>query len=219
MSILSLRQRILILGLMFIPAFLVPAETPESGLSDLLKNIEEKYASWQDLQMNYKKEVKSELFTESETIAGRIFLKQPNKYRLESPEEIIVSDGRVVWTYLKDTEQVTKQNSNPGQGFSFLSFLKDMRSRFDSESGESERVEGVNCRKIFLVPEQKGTDFEKLTLWVESKTFLVRKMELQDLRQSRTTFWFAKIRINRKLKDEMFEFKIPDEAELIDLTK
>ena len=219
MSILSLATRILILWLISIPALAVSAETPESTLTDLIKNIEEKYASWQDLQMNYKKEVKSEIFMESERVAGRIFLKQPNKYRLDSPDQIVISDGRLVWTYLKDTEQVTKQNLQPGQEFSFLSFLKDLRSKYDFKAGEAQRVEGVDCRKIFLAPKQKGTDFEKLTLWVDGKTYLVRKMELEDLQRGRTTFWFAKIRINSKLKNEMFQFKIPDEAELIDLTK
>lgn len=169
--------------------------------------------------MNYKKEASSDLFTESQATGGLIYLKQSSKYRLESPDEMVISDGKVVWTYSIGEKQVTKQNLKPGQEFDFLSFLKDIESTYKSGLGVPEKVERFNCQKVILTPKEEGTDFEELTLWVDSKNYLVRKMEMKDLQKSKTTFWFANLRINSRLADSLFDFKIPDKVELIDLTK
>lgn len=193
------------------------AET--NDLQNLLTGVESTYINLQNLQMDFKKEVKAEYFSESQPVFGSLYLKQPNQYRLETAEEIIVSDGKIVWTYLPEAKQVTKQRLKPGEEFNFLSFLKDMQSKYKAELGDVEKVQNLNCRKIILTPKEKGADVEKLIVWVDGKNNLVRKMEMFDLQNSRAIFWFTKVKINHKLDQSQFEFTVPQDVELIDLAQ
>ena len=206
----------LLLWLDILPATALLATTPEAD--ELVKQIESTYVHLQDLQMNFKKEMESEIFKEVKPIKGVIYLKQPDKFRMESSEEIIVSDGQVVWTYTKELQQVTKQKVRSGQEFNFLSFLEDMQVKYEAELLGAEKVQGAECKKMLLTPRERGTDFEKLTLWVDGKSYLIRKMELQDLTGNKTLFWFTDIKINPGLPKSRFEFKPPGKVELIDLT-
>jgi outer membrane lipoprotein carrier protein len=206
----------LLLWLDILPPTALFADTTK--VDELIQQIESTYLHLQDLQMNFKKEIKSEVFKEVKPIKGAIYLKQPDKFRMESSEEIIVSDGQVVWTYTKELKQVTKQKVQSGQKFNFLSFLEDMQAKYEAELLGAEKVQGAECKKMLLTPKERGTDFEKLTLWVDGKSYLIRKMELRDLTGNKTRFWFTEIKINPGLQKSRFEFKPPGKIELIDLT-
>ena len=212
-------RKSLILFLCLPGFFLAGGSGQTDEMGELLNKIEQSYANLNDLQMSFKKETESQIFTKSEATRGSIFIKQPNKFRLESSEEVIVSDGKFLWNYAKTLNQVTKQNLKKGQEFSFLSFVKDIQDKYQVELSGSEKVEGVECRRIILSPRQKGTDFEKLTLWVDGKIYLIRKMETEDLRANVTTFRFAGIKVDTKLKDGKFLMQLPKKAELVDLTE
>jgi len=206
----------LLLWLDILPPTALFADTTK--VDELIQQIDSTYLHLQDLQMNFKKEMKSEVFKEVKPVKGVIYLKQPDKFRMESSEEIIVSDGQVVWTYTKELQQVTKQKVQSGQKFNFLSFLEDMQTKYEAELLGAEKVEGAECKKMLLTPRERGADFEKLTLWVDGKSYLIRKMELQDLTGNKTRFWFTEIKINPGLPKSRFEFKPPGKIELIDLT-
>jgi len=212
--------RILLLLILSV-ALLQTAKTwaASEAAEEIAQKIAKMYLGAQDLQMNFKKEMKSEVFKEVKPIKGVIYLKQPDKFRMESSEEIIVSDGQVVWTYTKELKQVTKQRVQSGQEFNFLSFLEDMQVKYEAELLGAEKVQGAECKKMLLTPKERGTDFEKLTLWVDGKSYLIRKMELQDLPGNRTRFWFTEIKINPGLAESRFEFKPTGKVELIDLTE
>lgn len=212
--------RILLLLILSV-ALLQTAKTwaASEAAEEIAQKIAKMYLGAQDLQMNFKKEMKSEVFKEVKPIKGVIYLKQPDKFRMESSEEIIVSDGQVVWTYTKELQQVTKQKVQSGQKFNFLSFLEDMQVKYEAELLGAEKVQGAECKKMLLTPKERGTDFEKLTLWVDGKSYLIRKMELQDLPGNRTRFWFTEIKINPGLAESRFEFKPTGKVELIDLTE
>ena len=190
-----------------------------TDLEGLLQNVEKKYSNLNDLRMDFKKEQKSEIFKRSEPVKGKIFLQQPDKYRLESDQEIIVSDGEFMWIYAIENNQVTKQNQKTGEGQNLLGFLKEIRSRYQAESGLEEKLEGSVCQVIVLEPKEKGSDFEKLILWVDGKNYLVRKMKVEDLQGSTTIYRFSNIKLNSGLDEKVFKFTPPQRSEMIDLTE
>jgi outer membrane lipoprotein-sorting protein len=203
-----------------LPLFLLPeGGIPAGEVEGLIEQVEQRYAHLVDLKMNFEKETRSQIFTQSSVARGSVFLKQPNKFRLESAEEVIVSDGEFLWRYARPLNQVTKQYLKKSEEFSLLSFAKNMQEEYKAELSGTETIAGASCRKMTLFPRQRGTDFEKLILWVDGKSYLIKKMETQDLRGNVTTFWFAKIRLNTKLKDEKFSMQLPERAELVDLTE
>jgi outer membrane lipoprotein carrier protein len=184
----------------------------------LVQKVENRYATLKDLKMKFNKEVRSEIFQNSATSEGEILLKQPDKFRLESSDQIVVSNGKTIWTYSKEHRQVTKQSLSQPERLNFLSFLKDIQTYYQAKNLGTEVIEARECHSVALTPKQRGTDFEKLLLWIDSGNYLVKKMEIHDLQGSQTVFWFSSIKKDSKLKDERFEFEVPEDAELIDLT-
>ena len=212
-----LRLTLLIVWLPFLETDRALAQSAK--VDELVRQVENSYLELQDLQMNFKKETRSEVFSQPEEIKGAIYLKQPDKFRLESAQEIIVTDGKFLWNYSRELRQVTKQNAQAKEKFNFLSFIEDMHSKYNAEREGSEKVQDISCTKVLLMPKERGTDFEKLILWVDGKRYLIRKMELEDLQGNVTIFWFTDIKVNPKLSRKKFEFEAGPGVELIDLTQ
>ena len=188
------------------------------GADDLLKNVKERYSRLKNFEVRYEKSFKSEVFDESDPIKGRIYWQEPNQFRVESDEETIVSDGKAIWTYAKDSRQVTKRILKAGQKPDILSFLDKADSSHTASTGTADSIDQTVCRRLVLSPRIKGTDFEELVVWVDEKNLLIKKLEILDLQQNRTIFSFSNYRLESKLNQNLFEFQLPSGAELIDLS-
>ncbi|MCI0531576.1 MAG: outer membrane lipoprotein carrier protein LolA [candidate division Zixibacteria bacterium] len=188
------------------------------GADDLLKNVKGRYAGLKNFEVRYQKNFKSEVFDESDPIKGRIYWQEPNQFRVESDEETIVSDGKAIWTYAKDSKQVTKCLLKTGQKPEILAFLDQADSNHTVAIGTTDNIDQTVCQSIMLSPRIKGTDLEELVVWVDREKLLIKKLEILDLQQNRTIFSFSNYRLESKLNQKLFEFQVPSGAELIDLS-
>ena len=67
-----------------------------------------------------------------------------------------------------------------------------------------------------LTPKKKGTiSVEEILLWVGQKDFLPLRTESRDVLGNRTTLLFRNAEVNVPLKEELFRFEIPPDAEIL----
>jgi outer membrane lipoprotein carrier protein len=127
--------------------------------------------------------------------------------------QVIVADGRKLWLYDADLEQVTVRPLESGLGSTPAMLLSGAGSVGDSfSSGPVERDgEWTWCR---LVPKQHGSDFESVGLGFDDRGGLVAMQLLDKLGQS-TELNFSKVAQNPKLAPALFEFTPPKGADVI----
>jgi len=179
-----------------------------------------KYRSIKDLSMNFTKTLNSEIFETEKKTKGKMYMKNPDKFRIETKEEIIVTDGKFLWTYSEQNEQVIKSRLDRSKNiFKPNQYLSNFRKEYKTESTGEEKIDKTKCYRLALTPKKKDSFISRMILWIDKKSLLAKKLEYKDSNDNQITLVFDKIKINKGIKDSKFVFKAPEGVEELDLTE
>jgi outer membrane lipoprotein carrier protein len=127
--------------------------------------------------------------------------------------QTIVADGKKLWLYDPDLEQVTVRSLEQGLGATPAMLLSGSGKVGDAfTAGPVEQQKGVTWSR--LVPKQKGSDFERVSLGFDARNELAA-MELVDKLGQTTTIEFAQVKRGAALDDSLFRFVPPKGADVI----
>ncbi|NOY63222.1 MAG: outer membrane lipoprotein chaperone LolA [Gammaproteobacteria bacterium] len=146
---------------------------------------------------------------------GTFYLSQPGRFRWEYIEpfiQLIIADGRNIWLYDEDLEQVTvkPQSSELGDTPALLltqSVALDERFNI-RELGNIKGVEWVE-----LSPKATDSNFKRVRLGFSEQT--LQAMELRDAFDQTTYLEFSNSQRNIRLKDELFRFVVPAGVDVV----
>ena len=142
-------------------------------------------------------------------------LKRPGKfiwrYAGEEGQEFI-SDGKSIWMFDKELEQVTVNPLNDRLGGTPLVLLMGgvpLEEQFDIKTlGESDGIDWVE-----LIPKETSTDFEALFIGLNDKGLAA--MELRDNLGQATQIQFKNFKSGVNLNDKQFNFVAPKGVDVI----
>jgi len=182
---------------------------------EIIKNVQSKYNSTKDAQATYSQSVKYSSGS-TQSSSGIIYIQKEDKYRIESKNETIVTDGVTSWSYSKKKKQVVIDNyKNDGNTFSPNKFLFNYPENFYSDLDGSETVSGSDCYVLKLSPRHKGS-VKSAKIWVDKEENLIRKITINSS-ESSTTYSLKKITLDAGLASSKFTFSPPEGVEVIDL--
>jgi chaperone LolA len=186
----------------------------------LALKVEKKYRSIKDLSMNFTKTLKSEIFETQKKTKGKMYLKNPDKFRIETKDETIVTDGKFLWTYSEQNEQVIKSRLDRSKNiFKPNQYLSNFRKEYKAKLTDEEKINKTECYRLVLTPKKEDSFITKTIIWIDKKSLLAKKLEYQDSNDNQITLIFDKIKINKGIKDSKFVFKAPEGVEELDLTE
>jgi outer membrane lipoprotein carrier protein len=146
---------------------------------------------------------------------GTMQFSRPGKFRWEydkPQEQVIVGDGKQVWLYDKDLNQVTVRRFDRALGSSPAALLAGSneieKSYTFSAIGNQEGLDWLEA-----VPKTQDTSFEKVRLGFGKSG--LEAMELRDQFGQVTVIKFSTIERNVKLSPEAFRFTPPKGADVI----
>ncbi len=130
-------------------------------------------------------------------------LSKGDKYKLTAAGQDVISDGKTVWTFLKDTKEV--QINNVGEdddAFTPTKLLsgynKDFKSKFIEEKGNEQFIE--------LYPLKKGKSFTKVQLTIDKNKKQISKFVIYDRNGSTFTYLVDKFVTDQPIADNVFTF-------------
>ena len=146
---------------------------------------------------------------------GTLEIKRPDRFRWDyaTPnKELIVADGKRVWIYDVELQQVTVKSLNGTLAASpavLLSGSNDVEKNFVvKDLGEAEGLLWVG-----LTPKIQDTDFETVKLGFKGNDVAV--MELKDALGNLTRITFSHLLLNPAIPDKLFQFTPPAGADVI----
>jgi len=152
--------------------------------------------------------------------SGVMKIKRPLRFvwnTIEPYEQLIVSNGESMWVYDKDLEQVTIQALNKEAGDTpTLLFSGDpelLHQHFEVREGNPEKQGVQNMKTFDLYPKDPDAAFNMMSISFENNKLIA--MELKDHLGQRTDISFYKIKLNPKLKDQLFVFEAPKGVDVI----
>lgn len=200
-----------------------PAAAPTSELDRVVDGLQKFYDSVGDFKASFKQAVKRKHLPRPLKKSGKVFFKRPGQMRWDymQPERVLyVSDGEILWSYEPADKQVYKVNVKDSELYTALKFLfgqGNLRAEFDialAPAGKGD--EGLTG--LELVPKVKQSNYKKLRLFVDAKTFEIRRTVLVDPLDNESRIDFSDISYE-ELKPEGFKFTPPPGARVQDLAQ
>jgi outer membrane lipoprotein carrier protein len=187
---------------------------------ELSSKIEKRYKSFKDISMSFTQITKSEIFSTEKKIRGKMYLKNPDKFRIDNPSQSIVTDGKLLWLFSEKNKQVTIHKLKKSKKiFKPHDYIYNFRENYKPQLGDDEKVDKRTCYKLILTPKEEDLFVTHMTLWIDKKNLLVRKLEYQDMNDNWVSLVFDRIKINSDLEDSQFVFIAPEGIEVVDLTE
>jgi outer membrane lipoprotein carrier protein len=153
--------------------------------------------------------------TQLQETSGELTLKRPGQFRwhTDAPmEQLLVSNGKKVWLYDPDLEQVTIQELDQRLTHTPALLLSGDVSTI-SENFEVSHKEAGEVVDFTLKPKAKDTLFDNLRL--SFRNGVINDMQLIDSVGQRTNILFMGVKMNQPLKADLFTFEIPEGADVI----
>lgn len=209
-SVLVSGPIMVVLGLSFFFASSVQAD-PES-----LQRLHDKLQGMHSFQAEFTQTVLDGSGSMMQTTRGEIAVKRPGLlyWEVYAPlEQLVVSDGVKLWSYDPDLEQVTVQAVDQRLSQTPAMMLS---GEVDGLS-DSYEIDGTQLDdKVWqfqLTPKGQDSLFEQLKLTFSGDRLV--QMHLADSLGQRSSLEFSNIKMNPKLKDEIFSFVPPEGVDVI----
>jgi outer membrane lipoprotein carrier protein len=198
--------------------FLVPWSQPGVTVKEITENMQRRYEMVNDASAEFTQHVKFGFSKIEQTFAGTLQMKKPNKYRIESEYQTLVTDGKTVWAYSPVNHQVLvdrfKENQN---SISLEKFLLNIPSSYYASLLGRETSGDVRLFVLKLVPKDDRSFIKSVKVWVDDGRWVVHKVSILDVNETETTYTITNVKLNSQLSDTTFSFVPPPETEVVDL--
>jgi outer membrane lipoprotein carrier protein len=170
----------------------------------------------QTLQAEFVQTVKDSRGNATDQSAGKLAIKKPGKFRWDYARpnaQTIVSDGKRIWLYDPELEQVTIRRADlslNGTPAMLLSGEGDLRDSFVVE--HVEQRDGMTV--INLSPKRADTDFKLLQVALNKGQLTA--MSLTDKLSQTTLLEFKQLKRNTTVAESQFIFNVPKGVDVID---
>lgn len=188
---------------------------PQPNLNTILTRLQQRYDCSRSLQASFD-ETLSSPGGMTRTRKGTVYFKKVGRMRWEfaAPSEgTVVSDGKTVFDYEKDLNQVVELPVSKALKSSATAFLLGLGNiRKDFKVALPPKPPGDGLVHVILTPKDGGDTME---LGLDPKTYDIVNFKLTNQVGSVTDLKFSDIRTNIALDDLLFRFKVPEGADIV----
>ncbi|MFZ9503914.1 MAG: LolA family protein [Cyclobacteriaceae bacterium] len=140
----------------------------------------------------------------NEEFKGKILVKG-DKFRLILPEQEVINNGTVTWTYIPEAKEVTIDNFDPNSGDVNPSKIYEIYKKgFKYLLLDPETDAGVRVDVVDLVPEKKDAQFFKIKMRISQKDKSIVSWTMYDKSGNRFKYTISKFTPNVKFEESLF---------------
>ena len=200
----------------------VAMSAPLNDLNSAINFLQKKYSRVTDLRMDFIQTYRTPR-RPARTETGILYLRRPGMMRWEyhSPsEKLFVSDGKDVYFYLPEEQQVqkttVKESRDQRLPFLFLLGKGNLRRDFSRIEWAIDENPFFPGNQVLCAYPKKGIDdFLKVLMEYEPAKLQLQRVIIFDIDGSTSEFVFANIKENLALSPKLFEFHIPPNTEVV----
>jgi chaperone LolA len=172
----------------------------------LLDGMSKKYKSYKTIKANFKLSIENAANKIKEEKKGLLVLKA-NKFRVEMDNQEISCDGKTVWTYMKDANEVQVNNyeANPN-GISPADIFTMYEKGFLYQMAEIIKENGKDLQVVELTPTDKSKNYFKIKLFIDKATQSIVRSKIFDKNNNIYTYHVVQFQSNQTIEDATFTF-------------
>lgn len=185
---------------------------------DIVKKVKKSYEKYNNIAVEFKQIFKWQLAGSSKETKGKLYIKDKIKYRIEMPDQVIVTDGKTVWQYSITNNQVLIDDMKKKDEEQLPSkMLFRYSEEYRPEIVGNELFDGIPCFVLQLTSKTGDNYIQQMKIWIDKATWLTRKIEHEDINGNLNTYIIQAITTNINLEESRFKFTAPEGVEEVDL--
>jgi outer membrane lipoprotein-sorting protein len=184
----------------------------------LLKQASEKAAAYQTISAEFTYSLKNISAKLDDSQKGKIAVKG-DKYRLEIAQQIILCDGKTIYTIMPDAKEVQiNAVEEMDDAITPSKIFSDYYENFTAKSVTEKTIKGIVCQTIELEPVNKK-EFSKAVLTVAKSDLVPQELQMTDKKGTFHTYILENFKANQTIDDTVFTFQSGDykDYEVIDM--
>lgn len=188
--------------------------------SEVIERMQKRFAKSETFSAKFEKRFYWAVLDKHLTQSGNIYTRKPGQFRVEVEGDLIIADGKSIWSYTKDNNQVIVSDYDT----EFLTpweILVDYSQTFDPVSVAQAKLSGQSCYTIVLKPQNEtstveGQKVQWMKIWVDKKHWYLLQVEQLEANEDLRTYILKDHRVDKKLNNELFFFDDIDGVDVID---
>ncbi len=138
---------------------------------------------------------------------GTIYV-EGNKFRIALMGQVIITDGKKMWTIIKDSKEVMLSTFDPNDP-STVSPTKILKEYSDYNAKFAKGSKRNNLKTLILTSKKKST-FNKVVIIIDVPKYIVKKFSLYDNDGNVFTYDIFNFKANRKFPKGTFKYNPKD---------
>jgi outer membrane lipoprotein carrier protein len=207
----------ILLGIVLVsPALIAATNDSSSQLKKLLDRLQKHYQQTTSFSAKFQEEIAPAGGTKRER-EGIVYYRKPGRMRWEfggDDKELIVSDGKLLYSYQPDLNQVIEtpleQAFKSSAAASFLLGIGNVQRDFDASMPKSPPADGL--KHVKLAPKNGGDTIE---VGIDPATLDLKTLLLTDALGDVTELTFSDLKAGAPLDNKLFEFVAPAGADIV----
>ncbi|HSC86402.1 MAG TPA: outer membrane lipoprotein carrier protein LolA [Polyangiaceae bacterium] len=196
-----------------------PATTPLSA-NDIADRVQNFYDKSKTFRAKFEQRYFVAAYRKTKNSGGTVVFEKPGKmsWRYETNGNRVVSDGKTIKVYDKETQQMYEQNIEKSPYPGALSFLLgggNLKKEFNLERLDEKALGYEGGFVLKGVPKTATPAYQSLLLYVDGATYQVRRVLMIDAQQNRNRFDFVDPVVNQPVDKKEFEFVAPPGTQII----
>lgn len=190
-----------------------------ADVNKIIENVQKTYDKMNNLTATFR-QIETFKLTGSQTeTIGKIYVSGAEKYRFESEDQIIVTDGQSIWTFNAMSKQLLIDNVREDSGALLpRDLLFKYPKKYFATLLAEDKVGGNNIYTVRLDPKEEVYGYIKsIRLWIQDKSWIVHKIETTDMHGNTSLFEIADQDNKTNIPPEMFSFKVEAGIEVVDM--
>ena len=192
----------------------------ELTAEEIARRVQTFYDKAKTFQAEFKQRYFIRSHNRTKNSRGKVAFEKPGKmsWRYKDNGNRVVSDGQKLFVYEHQNKQMFKQMLAGSAYPAALSFLVGQGKLVDSFKLQKLDPVKLKFKKGYVLlgePREQSPAYQNMLLYVDAKTYQVRRVMLIDVQGNRNRFDFLEPVINRKLRRSEFRFSPPAGTRII----
>lgn len=194
--------------------FMVGALQAQTMASELVKKTIDKINKHKNVEFVFDYDMSNETIAVTESASGTAYM-QGDAYKLEVEGQQIISDGKTMWTYLPDSEEVMV--SNPSNDENIITPIK-LLTTYDKDYTMKYAKSSEKGIKVVEMSNPKG-EFSKVTLKINEAKLEIVSATISNRSGDAFTIKIKKTVFDQNLEAKFFTFdeKAHPKVDVIDM--
>lgn len=197
----------------------VSAAQDRLSAPEVLRKVQARYSGIPSASASFSQRVTLRFGNKEQRQSGTVKIKKGNKYRVETPGQTLIADGKTVWIVSSANNQVLidafKENNRI---FSPEKFLQGLPDDFMVTEMKNER--GIVI--LSMVPDSAAATtglLRTMTAWIRENDWAVVRIVYTDRNRTQYDITLNDIRFDVPVNDAEFSFQPPAGMQVVDLRR